>query len=98
MITKLVTERGTSTIKVPKVYAIWSGPSFLEYQKKKMAALPERYALTTKRGTSNLKMTDYSTVEKIPTRGLVISTARGTATRILYFLTPNFFFECPLFV
>ncbi len=83
MITKLVIERGTATIQVPKVYSIWSGQSFLEYQKKKMAALPEKYALTTKRGTSNLKMADYSTVDKIPSKGVVISTARGTATRIL---------------
>lgn len=83
MTTKLVIERGTSAITVPKVYSIWSGQSFLEYQKKKMALLPEKFSLTTKRGTSGLKVSDYSTVDKIPPKGLVISTARGTATRIL---------------
>lgn len=83
MTTKLVIERGTAAITVPKVYSIWSGQSFLEYQKKKMASLPEKFSLTTKRGTSDLRMADYSTVDRIPPKGLVISTARGTATRIL---------------
>jgi len=83
MTTKLVIERGTATTTVPKVYSVWSGQSFLEHQKKKMALLPEKFSLTTKRGTSGLKMADYSTVDKIPPKGLVISTARGTASRIL---------------
>lgn len=83
MSTKLVINRGTATEVVPKVYSIWSGQPFLEYQKKRMSSLPEKFSLIIKRGTSELKMADYVTVDKKPAKGFVISTARGTATRIL---------------
>lgn len=83
MSTKLVIKRGTSTEEVPKVYSIWSGQPFLEYQKKRMSSLPEKFSLITRRGTSELKMSDYAPVDKKPDKGFVISTARGTATRIL---------------
>jgi hypothetical protein len=83
MMTKLVIERGTATATLPKVYSIWSGQSFLEYQKKKMSSLPAKLAFSSKRGTSSIKLSDYTIVDRLPTKGFVISTARGTATRIL---------------
>lgn len=61
----------------------WAGEEYQEEQKKKMSSVPRGTALTINRGTKSMKISEYPLVKKIQQKGLVISTARGTATRIL---------------
>lgn len=84
MSTKLVIERGTGIRKVDKVFTVWSGESFLEYQKKKMMTIPHDMSLSIKRGTGSIKVSEYPEVrKKIPLGGFILSTGRGTGIRLL---------------
>lgn len=84
MSTKLVIERGTAIREVPKVYSIWSGKAFLEYQKKKITSLPIGFSVITKRGTASLKVSDLPTpIEHKLLGKYKLCTARGTSTRYL---------------
>ena len=84
MSTKLVIERGTDTRKVERIFTVWAGEPFLEYQKKKMKAIPHDLKISMKRGTEGVKVSEYPYVpKKMLLGGLVISTGRGTGTRRL---------------
>ena len=84
MSTKLVIERGTETRKVERIFTVWAGEPFLEYQKKKMKAIPRDLKISIKRGTECRKVSEYPHVpKKIPSGGFVISTGRGTGIRLL---------------
>jgi len=84
MSTKLVIERGTGIREVERVFTIWSGEAFLEYQKKKMFSLSPNMIISTKRGTGSLKVVEYPYVpKKMHLGGFIISTGRGTGTRLL---------------
>lgn len=82
-IIKIVIQRGTAIREVEKTPSKWSGDLFLDYQKKKMLSLPSEVKIVTKHGVSVLKASEYPQVPRLPSGGCVISTARGTATRIL---------------
>jgi hypothetical protein len=84
MSTKLVIERGTEIREVERVFTVWSGESFLEYQKKRMLAIPHNMIISTKRGTGSVKISEYPYVpKKMHLGGFIISTGRGTGTRLL---------------
>jgi len=82
MTTKIM-NRGTSVMKVEVCPSKSSGVLFQKCQQKSMASLPENTVISTKRGTSTMKASEYPKVEsKLPNWGF-ITTARGTATRRL---------------
>lgn len=84
MSTKLVIERGTRIREVERVFTVWSGEAFLEYQRKKMLSLPQDMIISTKRGTGGTKVAEYPYVpKKMSLGGFIISIARGTGTRLL---------------
>ncbi len=84
MKTKIVTDKGTSVHEGELKPSYWSGELFRENQKKKMSSIPYGTVLSTRRGTSTMKISEYPDVPKTrSTKGFVISTARGTATRTL---------------
>lgn len=81
---KRVLGRGTSAQELEILPPNWAGNSFLEYQEKKLASLPQETIVCTKRGTSTMKISQFpKTQRQLPDSGFIISTARGTATRRL---------------
>jgi hypothetical protein len=84
MKTKIVVDKGTSVHEGEIKPAHWAGELYREDQKKKMSLVPYGTVLSILRGTSAMKLSEYPAVPKlVPLKGFVISTARGTATRIL---------------
>ena len=81
---KLVLEKGTTIKECEDPVSIWSGESFLGYQKRNMVSLPRDLIISTRRGTGSIKVSEYlPTRAKMPTGGCVISIGRGTGTRLL---------------
>ncbi len=84
MKTKITTNKGTQTLLLEIGLPNWSGELFKEYQEKKMASLPATTIICTKRGTNGIKASVYpKSQRKFQTKGLKISSARGTKIRIL---------------
>ena len=84
MKTKIVTDKGTSIHEGELKPSYWVGELFREDQKKKMSLVPYGTVLSIRRGTGTMKASEYPDVPKTRSiKGFVISTARGTATRIL---------------
>jgi len=82
MTTRIV-NRGTSVLKLEACPPTSAGVLFQKCQQKSMASLPENTVISTKRGTSRMKVSEYPKVESnVPNWGF-ITTARGTATRRL---------------
>jgi len=82
MTTKIV-NRGTSVLKLESCPPTSAGVLFQKCQQETIASLPENTVISTKRGTSRMKVSEYPKVEsKLPNWGF-ITTARGTATRRL---------------
>ncbi len=81
---KITTNRGTRTLSLEVGLPNWSGELFNEYQEKKMASLPATTIICTKRGTSRIKALMYpKSQRKFQTKGLKISSARGTKIHTL---------------
>ncbi len=81
---KITTNKGTQTLSLEIGLPNWSGELFKEYQEKKMASLPATTIISTKRGTSGIKASEYpKSQRKFQTNGLKISSARGTKIRTL---------------
>ena len=84
MKTNRIFGRGTSVQELEVIPQNWVGKSFLEYQEKRLASLPQETILCTKRGTVRVKLSEYpKTQRQLPGSGTMISVARGTATRSL---------------
>jgi len=84
MNTKIVLDRGSSVHEGEINPSYWAGELYRADQKKKMSLVPYGTVLSIRRGTSSMKVSKYPQVPKIISpKGFVISTARGTATRIL---------------
>jgi hypothetical protein len=84
MKTVITTNKGTQTLLLEVGIPNWSGELFKEYQEKKMGTLPARTIICTKRGTSGINASAYpESRRKFQTKGLRISSARGTKIRIL---------------
>ena len=82
MTTKIV-NGGTSVLKVETCPSKSAGVLYQKCQQNSMSKLPSKLVLSTKRGTSRMKASDYPKVESnVPNWGF-ITTARGTATRRL---------------
>ena len=81
---EITTNKGTQTLLLEVGLPDWSGELFNEYQEKKMASLPATTIICTKRGTSGIKASVYpKSQRKFQTKGLKISSARGTKIRTL---------------
>lgn len=62
----------------------WAGESYREEQKRAMRSVPPDTTLCVKRGTKSIRVSEYPQIEKtILLKKIVLSTARGTGTRIL---------------
>ena len=84
MKTQIVTNKGTQVLELEVGLPNWAGELFKEHQERKMASLPASTIICTKRGTVGIKASVYPKSEnKLPTKGLRISSARGTSTRTL---------------
>jgi len=82
MTTRIV-NRGTSVLKLESCPPTSAGVLFQKCQQESIASLPENTVISTKRGTSTMKVSEYPKVEsKLPNWGF-ITTCRGTATRRL---------------
>ncbi len=76
---QITSNKGTQTLSLEVGLPNWSGEHFKEYQEKKMASLPEPTIICTKRGTRGIKASVYpKSQRKFQTKGLKISSARGT--------------------
>ncbi len=81
---KITTNKGTQVLLLEVGLPNWSGELFNEYQEKKMASLPTATIICTKRGTNGVKASMYpKSQRKFQTKGLKISSARGTKIRTL---------------
>ncbi len=82
MTTRIV-NRGTSVLKLEACPPTSAGVLFQKCQQESIASLPENTVISTKRGTSTMKVSEYPKVESnVPNWGF-ITTARGTARRRL---------------
>jgi len=80
MTTRIV-NRGTSVLKLEACPPTSAGVLFQKCQQESIASLPENTVISTKRGTSRMKVSEYPKVESnLPNWGF-ITTSRGTARR-----------------
>ena len=80
MTTRIV-NRGTSVLKLEACPPTSAGILFQKCQQESVASLPENTVISTKRGTSRMKVSEYPKVENnLPNWGFLTS-ARGTAIR-----------------
>ena len=80
MTTRIV-NRGTSVLKLEACPPTSAGVLFQKCQQESVASLPENTVISTKRGTSRMKVSEYPKVESnLPNWGF-ITTSRGTARR-----------------
>ncbi len=80
MTTRIV-NRGTSVLKLEACPPTSAGVLFQKCQQESIASLPENTVISTKRGTSRMKVSEYPKVENnLPNWGF-LTTARGTAIR-----------------
>ena len=80
MTTKIV-NRGTSVLKLEACPPTSAGVLFQKCQQESITSLPENTVISTKRGTSRMKVSEYPKVENnLPNWGF-LTTARGTAIR-----------------
>ena len=84
MKTEITTNKGTQVLDMEVGPANWSGILFKEHQTKKMDSLPADAIISTKRGTVGIKASVYpKSQNKFQTKGLRISSGRGTSIRTL---------------
>ena len=81
---KITVNRGTKTVDLETCPSKSAGVLYQKCQQDSIASLPPTTILSTKRGTSTIKASEYPKVDgKIPNWGFIITTARGTDTRRL---------------
>ncbi len=79
--TTRIANRGTSVLKLEACPPTSAGVLFQKCQQESVASLPENTVISTKRGTSRMKVSEYPKVESnLPNWGF-ITTSRGTARR-----------------
>jgi len=84
MKSKITTNKGTQVLELEVGTANWAGELFIVHQERMMTSLPANTVISTKRGTVGIKASVYPKSEnKLPTKGLRISSARGTSIRTL---------------
>gem|GEM_PF-6308418 len=78
-----VVNRGTSVLKLESCPPTSAGILFQKCQQESIASLPENTVISTKRGTSSMKASEYPKVDGNTSNWGFITTCRGTATRRL---------------
>lgn len=73
-------ERGTSKRIAEKEEDNWTGAPFQKYSKEKKEAAKDKYIITG-RGTTKIKFGDIQETTKTSTKGLWVSSGRGTGRR-----------------
>lgn len=84
MTTKIM-NRGTSILKVESCPPQSSGVLYQKCQQELMTLLPPNLIISTKRGTSRMKASEYPKVGNDSPNWGFISTARGTSRRNIHF-------------
>ena len=74
--------RGTSRRIAEKEDENWSGAAYKKYQEQKKAAAKDKY-ITVGRGTGKIKFGDIASTPTKSTKGLWVSSGRGTGRRKL---------------
>ena len=74
--------RGTSRRISEKEEENWSGGAFKEYQEKRKKQASDKY-VTTGRGTTRIKFGDIPSTKSADTKGMWVSSGRGTGRRKL---------------
>jgi hypothetical protein len=72
--------RGTSKRVAEKEEDNWAGAPFQKFSKEKKEAAKDKY-ITTGRGTTKIKFGDIQETTKTSTKGLWVSSGRGTGRR-----------------
>ena len=81
VMTTRITNRGTTVLNLETCPSNSAGVLYQKCQEKSMSSLPPETVISTKRGTSRMKASDYPKVESnLPNWGF-ITTARGTSRR-----------------
>jgi hypothetical protein len=81
---RIVSGRGTSIIEKEFKEEKWAGKDFQAEQLRLRSLLPKGLVLSRVRGTKSVSVHDYPTIMRMLSRkGYVISTAKGTALRVL---------------
>jgi len=75
--------RGTCVMKVEDCPSKSAGVLYQKCQQNIMGKLPSNLALSTKRGTETMKVSEYPRVEDKMSNWGFVTTCRGTATRRL---------------
>ncbi len=84
MKTQITMKKGTQVLELEVAIPNWEGELFREYQAERMASLSPNTIILTKRGTVGIKASVYpKSQRKFQTKGLKISSARGTKIRTL---------------
>ena len=76
-----IINRGTQLLYRESCPSNSAGVLYQKCQEKSMASLPLGTIISTKRGTSRIKVTDYPKVDNTTPNWGLITTARGTAAR-----------------
>lgn len=80
----IITHKGVLVRHVELAPPKWAGDPYREEQKRVMSSIPPDTTLCVGRGTRSIKISEYPKIEKtIFLEKIVLSTARGTGTRIL---------------
>ncbi|MGQ0771240.1 MAG: hypothetical protein ACT4NT_00505 [Nitrososphaerota archaeon] len=80
----ILTHKGIVAHRLELTPIKWAGDGYRKEQIKKMASIPPDTTLCVGRGTKSIKLADYPRIEKtIFLKRIVLSTERGTGTRIL---------------
>ena len=78
-----IINRGTSILKRDVCPSSSEGALYQRCQEKSMSSLPPETVISTKRGTSTMRASEYPEVDNnLPNWGF-ITTSRGTTTRFL---------------
>ncbi|MEW6042885.1 MAG: hypothetical protein AB1608_01325 [Thermoproteota archaeon] len=74
--------RGTTRRISEKERDNWTGPAFREHQEAQKQASKDKY-ITTGRGTAKIKFGDIASTPVASTKGMWVSSGRGTGRRKL---------------
>ena len=78
-----IISRGTAVLKLESCPPTTAGVLFQKCQQESIASLPKNTMISTKRGTSSMKASEYPKVNGNTPNWGFITTCRGTATRRL---------------
>ncbi|KAF6247148.1 hypothetical protein C6990_05580 [Nitrosopumilus sp. b3] len=79
---KVRSGRGTGTIEVDDDASKWSGSDFKKIQAARKEASKDKY-VTVGRGTGKIKFGDIADTKSTDTKGMWVSSGRGTGRRQL---------------